>query len=192
MATYNCCLLLCKNKTLSSDESRVEVQTAIPSGGISKLKSKLLISWSKKGEAVFHSSCWEALLKSARARTKKNMVYPQMTVTEKAMVKEAAKTSECHDSSAVFKKEGKRIAELIKKASHCVCFTGAGISTSAGIGDYRGKSGKWTEMDRDTVDLDTVVEAEKLGSPSKSKRPRLDSDSKTSCFILCSTRKLLF
>ena len=43
--------------------------------------------------------------------------------------------------------EAKQISQLISSSKHCVVFTGAGISTAAGIGDYRGKSGKWTSDD---------------------------------------------
>ena len=43
--------------------------------------------------------------------------------------------------------KGREVAELIRLCKHVVVFTGAGISTAAGIGDYRGKSGKWTTDD---------------------------------------------
>ena len=43
----------------------------------------------------------------------------------------------------------------------------------AGIGDYRGKSGKWTEMDRDGVVIDSPEDEEKEESlPSPAKRAR--------------------
>ena len=53
---------------------------------------------------------------------------------ERAMIKEAAKTVEYHDSRKSVREKAKKIASLIKSSKHCVAFTGAGISTAAGIG----------------------------------------------------------
>ena len=60
-----------------------------------------------------------------------------MPNTEKEMVKVAAKTVESHDSSTRILAEAEHIAAMITQAKYLVVFTGAGISTSAGIGDFR-------------------------------------------------------
>ena len=117
------------------------------------------IAWSDRGEARLHVACWKLALKSARARSKKSS---SMSVAERALVKEAAATVEFHDSAADVCSAAARIASMLQHARHCVAFTGAGISTSAGIGDYRGKSGKWTELDRGAASDDDGVPYEQL------------------------------
>lgn len=142
----HCSFSDCKFSRITTSDARVEVRTSAPKGGFSKLQNAK-VKWRRSGDAVFHRECWDIVVKTCRMRSKKRAPFVLSTL-EKTLVKEASKTAEFHDSLEIVTAEALRIASLIKNAKHCVAFTGAGISTSAGIGDYRGKSGKWTEEDR--------------------------------------------
>ena len=49
---------------------------------------------------------------------------------------------------------------MLRASHHCVVFTGAGISTAAGIGDYRGITGKWTLSDLNELISDCELKAD--------------------------------
>ena len=51
---------------------------------------------------------------------------------------------EVFDSSEVLETSIKELTKMIKESKYCVMHTGAGISTSAGIPDFRGPTGVWT------------------------------------------------
>lgn len=51
---------------------------------------------------------------------------------------------EWHDPDHVLERKMLELQLLVQNSKHMVVFTGAGISTSAGMGDFRGPKGKWT------------------------------------------------
>lgn len=52
--------------------------------------------------------------------------------------------SELFDPSDILQSKIEELAKLIEESKHLVAFTGAGISTSCGIPDFRGPTGIWT------------------------------------------------
>uniref|UniRef100_A0A7S4NFL9 protein acetyllysine N-acetyltransferase n=1 Tax=Paramoeba aestuarina TaxID=180227 RepID=A0A7S4NFL9_9EUKA len=51
---------------------------------------------------------------------------------------------ERYDPPEVLEKKIDQLADLVRNSNHFVVFTGAGISTDAGIPDFRGPEGAWT------------------------------------------------
>lgn len=45
------------------------------------------------------------------------------------------------ENADVVKRKAEHLAGMIEKSNHFICFTGAGISTSVGIPDYRSAKG---------------------------------------------------
>ena len=120
-----CSLLSCSRPPFGEDDDRVEA-VCLP------YKSRM-INWGERGDGVFHKDCWEETLRNARLRNPKRATM-KIELSEKAKIKEAAKTAEYFDSVTSLQHKAREIVQLILSSSHCVTFTGAGISTSAGIG----------------------------------------------------------
>lgn len=153
---YVCSYVSCSNKLIdTSTDSRVEVKTYLNSDRkvASSRTGSWRVNWSIEGEATFHGICWEELSRLSKSRRK---ISPVFVSQEKAMIKEAIKTAEFHDSLLIIQQKACLVAQMLLASKHCIVFTGAGISTSAGIGDYRGKSGKWTVEDLTTREPDST------------------------------------
>jgi mono-ADP-ribosyltransferase sirtuin 6 len=113
------------------------------------------------------------LLNSIRGFNKRNLGPVETNVNTQAVVEEQQKEKEREernrggyrwhfghereedkiewfDEADNFRTKCKKLAQMIKKARYVVVYTGAGISTSAKLPDYRGSDGMWTNRDRGT------------------------------------------
>lgn len=95
------------------------------------------------GVCSLHRSCWQQLVDDDGAGSSGT---PHGRIFAKRL-REAEETAEIFDGRSTVEDQAKQLAVLLRNAKHAVVFTGAGISTSAGIGDFRGLFGKWTEDD---------------------------------------------
>ena len=117
-----CCLRSCSTLI---EEDRVEIV------GNTVGSDDYILDWDSKGGAVLHTNCWKEVLCNVR---RSKGVTIKISSVEKALIKEAAKTAEFHDSQIIIQSKAKKIADLIVNSKYGIAFTGAGISTSAGIG----------------------------------------------------------
>lgn len=138
------CSLKSCNGPVTPETGKVEVRAFQVTA---EERRQLQVEWEDAGDAVFHRECWSNLVAAAKT-TNPDRSKMELNELEIKLVKEAKKTAEYHDSDSFIKTEAKRIVKMLSNAKYPIFFTGAGISTAAGIGDFRGKDGKWTERDK--------------------------------------------
>jgi NAD-dependent SIR2 family protein deacetylase len=123
----NC--IICQKKILSKDEGCL---ITVPSKRLRKLKpatiAAFIFKWDMtKSSNPLHFNCWKK--------------HKKLSSTEQRIIDSIEDTLERFSTYAQIEESVNKVVPLLVNSKLTICFTGAGISTSAGIPDYRGSSG---------------------------------------------------
>eukprot|EP01064_Diplonema_japonicum_P002860 TRINITY_DN1184_c2_g1_i1.p1 TRINITY_DN1184_c2_g1~~TRINITY_DN1184_c2_g1_i1.p1 ORF type:complete len:476 (+),score=61.81 TRINITY_DN1184_c2_g1_i1:59-1486(+) len=88
---------------------------------------------------------------------------------------DASRVAEHHEPPETLAAKLDSLSDMVQKSKYTVFYTGAGVSTSSGVGDYRGPSGAWTEQRIAQLRRDSSEKAKKeldklLAEKAKEKR----------------------
>jgi len=87
---------------------------------------------------------------------------------------DSSRVQEILDSEEELDEKVEQLARLVRESRYTVFFTGAGVSTSAGIPDYRGPSGCWTRQR--VIDLEAKAKADNISVEDLEELDRLKAE----------------
>ena len=106
-----------------------------------------------------------------RTRQRPSAARAAAARTAARKAQEAANAAEVEDDAATLGRGVARLAALLRGARHAVVYTGAGVSTSARIPDYRGPQGIWTPQERGAHNASSAARAQLMAMPFEDARP---------------------
>uniref|UniRef100_A0AAG5D5D5 protein acetyllysine N-acetyltransferase n=1 Tax=Anopheles atroparvus TaxID=41427 RepID=A0AAG5D5D5_ANOAO len=104
-------------------------------------------SW-RKIAAVLNKCETKRTAEDLRLLESEPEVVKQILERRKRNVEYKERVLETEDEPEVIERKAVKLAQAIAKANHLIVYTGAGISTSAKIPDYRGSKGIWTLLEQ--------------------------------------------